>query len=315
MCLALRPRSACLLQVKLAFMFRCMSHATSRALLSVHLAVLLFGLAGLFGKWIDLPPVWIVWGRASFATLFLLGMMRWRREAYGTASRRDRALLLLSGGLLAFHWVAFFASIQLANVAIGLLTFSSFPLFTTLLEPLAGQGRLTGRNLLLALITLAGVALVVPPLDLALADTQGAMWGLAAGLSFAWLALINRPLSVRHPARRIALWQNGSAALLLMPVWWLLPAQPSALDWGLLLWLGVLFTGVSHTLFISSLRTLPARVASLIATLEPVYGIVAAALLLGERPQPSTLLGGALIVGATAWASWQSRSSRRSEGE
>jgi hypothetical protein len=34
--------------------------------------------------------------------------------------------MVLLGGLLAFHWVSFFYSIQLATVAIGLLTFSSF---------------------------------------------------------------------------------------------------------------------------------------------------------------------------------------------
>jgi drug/metabolite transporter (DMT)-like permease len=276
-------------------------------LLSVHGSVLLFGLAGLFGKWIMLPAPWIVLGRTAFATVFLLGMMRWRNESYRVPLRRDRWLLRLSGALLALHWVAFFASIQLSTVAIGLLTFSTFPLFTTLLEPLFGQGRLTGSSLLLALITLLGIALVVPPLDLSLAYTQGAIWGLVAGLSFAFLTLINGPLTHRHPARRMALWQDGTAALLLLPVLWLQPQTPTALDLGLLLLLGVLFTGVSHTLFIAGLRVLPARLASLITTLEPVYGIIAAALLLGERPTLSTLLGGALILAATGWASWQAR--------
>ena len=280
-------------------------------LLSVHLAVLLFGLAGLFGKWVDLPPTWIVLGRTTFAAVFLGGMMRWRKESWLPPQARDRRLMILSGAMLAFHWVAFFASIQLSTVAIGLLTFSSFPVFTTLLEPLVGQGKLTFRNLLLAGITLLGVALVVPPLDLSLDYTQGALWGLASGFSFAILALVNRPLSGRHPARRIALWQDGTAALLLLPVIWLQPAQPSLQDVSLLVVLGVVFTGVSHTLFIAGLKELSARLASLIATLEPVYGVLAAALLLGEIPTPQTLLGGGLILGATAWASWQQRREAR----
>jgi len=274
-------------------------------LLSVHLAVLLFGLAGLFGKWIDLPPTWIVLGRTAFASVFLLGMMSWRKEKLLPPQRRDGWWMVLSGGLLAFHWVAFFASIQLSTVAIGLLTFSSFPVFTTLLEPMVGQGRLTGYNLSLAGMTMVGVALVVPPLDLSLDDTQGALWGLAAGLSFALLALINRPLSHRHPARRIALWQDATAALCLLPAIGLQPMTPTARDGGLLVVLGVVFTGVSHSLFIAGLRELPARLASLIATLEPVYGIVAAAVLLGEIPTWQTFAGGLLIIGATGWASWQ----------
>ncbi len=276
-----------------------------RPLLSVHLAVLLFGLAGLFGKWIDLPPTWIVLGRTLFAAIFLRGMMHCRQEAILPPTLRDRWWMVVSGMLLAFHWVAFFASIQLSTIAIGLLTFSSFPVFTTLLEPLVGQGRLTGYNLLLACLTLTGVAWVVPPLDLSQGYTQGALWGLAAGLSFALLALINHPLSRRHPARRIALWQDATAALCLLPFVWGQPMTPNARDWGLLVGLGVLFTGVSHTLFIAGLRDLPARLASLIATLEPVYGVLAAMLLLGEVPTKQTLAGGLLIVGTAAWASWR----------
>ena len=66
--------------------------------------------------------------------------------------------------------------------------------------------------------------------------------------------------------------------------------------------LGVICTALAHTLFIRSLRVLSAHTASVVATMEPVYGIALAVLLLGERPNTATLTGGAIIVGAALWA-------------
>jgi len=77
---------------------------------------------------------------------------------------------------------------------------------------------------------------------------------------------------------------------------------PTARDVGLLLALGVLCTALSHTLFIASLRTVTAHTASVVAALEPVYGIALAFVLLGEVPSARTLVGGALIVGAAVIA-------------
>ena len=66
--------------------------------------------------------------------------------------------------------------------------------------------------------------------------------------------------------------------------------------------LGVLCTALAHTLFIAALRTVTAHTASVVAALEPVYGIALAFVLLGEVPGARTLAGGALIVGAAVVA-------------
>ena len=74
----------------------------------------------------------------------------------------------------------------------------------------------------------------------------------------------------------------------------------------LLLVLGVTCTGLAHTLFISSMQRLSAHTASVVAALEPVYGIALAALLLHEIPTWRTLAGGTLIVAAALVASRRS---------
>jgi len=99
----------------------------------------------------------------------------------------------------------------------------------------------------------------------------------------------------------IAFWQNFFAALILLPF---AAGDSGALGnigaraIALLLILGLVCTALAHTLFISALSRLSAHTASIVAALEPVYGIALAALLLGEIPGPRIVMGGTLIVGA-----------------
>lgn len=74
-----------------------------------------------------------------------------------------------------------FRSIQLSTVAIGLLTFSSFPVFVTVLEPLMLGTRWRWRDGGMALLVLLGVALVVPEYRLEAEATLGAIWGCCRG--------------------------------------------------------------------------------------------------------------------------------------
>ncbi len=273
-------------------------HSRMAALVSLHAAVALFGFAGLFGKWIALSPTTIVLGRTVVAAIALGAVLAFRGQGHGRFEWR----LAVSGALLAAHWVAFFQSIQIAGVAIGLLGFATFPVFVLLLEWIFLNRRTHAGDWALALIVTLGLLLILPDFQLSNKVVQGVMWGVLAGASFALLAVCNRVFAARREAREIAFWQNACAAVCLLPVLVLVPVIPSARDLGLILVLGLACTALAHTLFIRSLRVLSAHTASVVATMEPVYGIALAAVLLGEFPNTATLVGGVIIVGAALWA-------------
>jgi drug/metabolite transporter (DMT)-like permease len=268
------------------------------ALLRLHTAVALFGAAALFGRWIDLPPTAIVLGRTAFAALALAAVTAARRAG----PRRPTPALFVNGALLAVHWVAFFAAVQRASVAMALIGYASFPLFVVLLE--RGHPARSGRFAVAGLVV-AGLLLTVPSLSPGDRASQGLALGIASGLAFAVLVLRNRSLVVHVDAVTLAFWQNLAAALLLVPVALAAPgaAMPAPADWALLAVLGVVCTALAHTLFIASMRRVSAHTASVVAALEPVYGIVLAALLLAEIPSMRTLAGAALIVVAAIVAS------------
>ena len=182
----------------------------TRALVALHVAVLLFGFAGLFGKWLALPAVTIVFGRCAVAAVALALLLPLAGD--GAARGRLEWKLVASGVLLALHWVAFFRAIQTASVAVGLLGFASFPLFVLLLEALLRQRPLRGREWLTAALVSGGLLLVAPEWRWENRVMQGLLWGIVSGLTFALLAVANRTLATRHAAGAIALWQTACAA-------------------------------------------------------------------------------------------------------
>jgi drug/metabolite transporter (DMT)-like permease len=272
-----------------------------QGLLALHLAVLLVSFAGLFGKWIGVGALEMVVGRLLFAVPALALVIRWRGNSFRPPPSGERWLLLLSGGLLAAHWVSFFHSVQISTVAIALLGYASAPVFAVILEPLGYGEPFSRKSLAASTLIVAGMALIVPEWRWSEALFRGMVWGLVSGFTFALLNLLNRRL-VRHaPSLTLALYLDAMALAALLPflprVW----TPPSWADWGLMAIQGVVFTAVSHTLFIRALNTVQAQTVALVSTLEPLYGILLAAWLLGEIPPMRTVAGGVLILAAVLW--------------
>lgn len=273
------------------------------ALLACHAAVALFGFAGLFGKWIAWDAVAIVLGRTLVAALLLAAVIAVRRGAVP----RPTLALAINGVILALHWTAFFAAIQVSSVAIGLLGFASFPLFVPWLErgmlgvPIA-RAKLWGAGLVAL-----GLGLVVPDLHGTDGTAPGLAWGLVSGFTFALLAVRSQRLVAEHPATAIALWQNAVAALVVAPVVLVrgLGGPLEAHDVGLVLVLGAVCTALAHTLFTVSLTRLSAHTVAICAALEPVYGIALAFVLLGEVPGLRIVAGVGILMTAALVASWR----------
>ena len=143
------------------------------ALIALHLAVLLFGFAGLFGKWLALSPVGIVLGRTAIAAI-ALGILRVR-----SAERPPFDVRLVANGIvLALHWLSFFAAIQVSTVAVGLLGYASFPLFTLIAERLFFARRPRRREGVTALLVTGGLVLLVPEFSFTSPVVQGLGWDL-----------------------------------------------------------------------------------------------------------------------------------------
>jgi len=279
-------------------------------LFKVHVAVMFFGLSGLFGKWLDLPPSLITWGRCSFAFVALFFLILFSKERFLLRQTGHYFVFAGLGGLLALHWWSFFYSIQISTVAVGLLTFSTFPVFAVFLEPLFFKEKIKWADIIAACITFGGIACIVPGFpgfDISHTTTIGAISGVLSGLIFAVLQILNRKYVQIYSGKLITFYQTGVAALALLPAVSFTQTIFTIPDILLLMVLGVICTAAAHSFFISGLRSVKLRSASIIAGMEPVYGIVFAILLLGEMPSWKEISGGMIILLAATFVSVRKR--------
>lgn len=160
------------------------------ALGALHIGALMFGLTGVFGKLAVASASIIVFGRAAFAVLALAFFARFASQTrWQKLEAVDVRRLLLSGLLLAGHWVSFFVSVKIAGVAIATLGFASFPAFTVILEGLIFRERIRANEILLVALVSVGLVLVTPEFDLGSGATTGLLWSIASGLLFSLLSL------------------------------------------------------------------------------------------------------------------------------
>ncbi|NLC77306.1 MAG: EamA family transporter [Clostridia bacterium] len=273
-----------------------------RSLLEIHLAVLLFGLAGIFGKLILLPSPIIVLGRVFFSSLFLLLIMLVLKIELRLQRKQDYLYFILLGIILAVHWTTFFQSIQVSTVAIGLLTFATFPIFITFLEPYFFKEKILLSDIVLALVTFTGMVLVVDKPELNNYLFQGVLWGLASSFTYAVLSMLNRKYVQDYSSSLIAFYEQSIATLVLIPFLFLYRPVFTVKDVLLIALLGIVFTGIAHTLFIKGLKNVKTRTAGIISGLEPVYGILFAMLIIKEIPTLRELIGGTVILAAALHA-------------
>ena len=129
-------------------------------IVSVMVALPFVSLTGLFGKFISHSPLLIVQGRTAFAFGALLIALVVFRKKIIFNNLQEWFRLALCGIILGLHWIAFFKSIQVSTVAIGLITFASYPLFTTFLEPIFFREKLIKRNVSAVFFVICGLALM-----------------------------------------------------------------------------------------------------------------------------------------------------------
>lgn len=299
----------------LACVYRLMKNSSVVPYVALHFAIFLFGSAGVLSKVLAVSSLLLVFGRTLFASLSLIPLLLVQHEF---SFRAVPKTVILCGALLAVHWLSFFAAMKVAPVTYGLMGFASFPLFVTWLEPWLFKEKRDGKDWYAALAVVIGMAVMVSDTgggDIANAAAQspvtGLLLGIFSGFSFALLVLANRWQGGHIAPFRLAFLQNSVATVTLLP-FVLVNGGLSEISanawWGLAL-MGVVFTAISHGLFMYSLRHVSTRFASLMTSLEPVYGIAIAYLVLHETPNLRALIGCAIVISATVAVSyWHGKS-------
>lgn len=267
-------------------------------------SMLIFGTIGLFRRWIPVSSGLLSLTRAVLGTAFLLGYVgvRGRNRAL-SLNRRQGLLLLLSGALIGFNWIALFEAYRFTTVAVATLCYYMQPTILILLSPLLFGERLGMRKLLCAAAAVAGMVLVSGVGTVGAGNGRGIALGLTAAGLYAAVIVLNKLVSGVDPLQRTVV-QLSAAALTLLPYvlltedWGAVALTGAAL--GALLLVGLVHTGVAYALYFSSVEHLSAQTIALMSYVDPVSALLFSALLLREPLGLRGAAGAALILSSAA---------------
>ncbi|MDO5503315.1 MAG: EamA family transporter [Actinomycetia bacterium] len=211
------------------------------------------------------------------------------------------ALMVIGGVAVAAYQAFFFAGVARSGVAVGtVVALGVAPLATGLLGLLLGE-HLTRRWMLATAGAVTGVVLLVLGAGNAgtATDPIGIVAAVGAGVSYAGYTIAARALLVRGASgiRVMAIFFT-LGALILAPA--LIGADLTwvATSSGLVmvLWLGLIATGLSYVLFQRGLASLPASSVATISLAEPVTATILGVLVLRERLSLLTAVGITVVV-------------------
>lgn len=278
-------------------------HTFNKNILFLHIAVMLFGLSGVVAQFVEVSAVMVALGRVVCSSLLLFLIAAVKKDTLKLNSGKDYGLIVLTGIVMAVHWTTFFQSIQVSSVAIGTITFSTFPLFLTFIEPFVFREKLKKQSVLTAVILFAGVLITIPEFSMENNTTVGIIWGMLCSFTYAVMTLANRYFSARYKGRIICLYEQGTAAVVLLPALFIVKTSWRAQDIAGVAFVGFICTAFAYSLYVSAQKNVRAQTAGIISGMETVYGIIYALLFLGEIPSGRELVGGAVILGVAMYSS------------
>lgn len=265
-------------------------------LLELSLATLFISTSGALGKFIEMPTPVIVWWRCFLGLLFLVIFSKLFKINLIPKSKRDLPAISISAIFLGAHWITYFYSLKVSNVAIGMLSLYTFPVITALLEPLFIKVKLQRTHIFLGLLIIIGIYILSPDFDLENTQVKGILWGLLSALCYALRILVLKNHAKNYHGTTLMIYQLIVLTVLLAPVMFFLSTQNITTQFPYVILLALLTTALGHSLFVHSLKYFSASSASIISSLIPIYGILIAYIFLGEIPSLNTLLGGSLIM-------------------
>jgi DME family drug/metabolite transporter len=270
----------------------------NRARLQLVAAALLFSTGGAAIKASTLSAWQVAGFRSGFAALTLLLLVPATRRGWGWRPA-------LVGVAYAATLILFVTANKLTTSANAIFLQATSPVYLLLLGPLFLKEPARPRDLWMVAAVLAGLLLFFVgtevPVVTAPDPAKGNVLALLSGVCFAVTIAGLRWLSRGVEDTGLATVAIGN---LIAFVWGLPFALPvvsaTAMDWVMVFYLGSVQIGLAYACLTRGLRSVPALQASLLLMVEPVLNPVWSWLVHGERPSHWALLGGALIVGATA---------------
>jgi drug/metabolite transporter (DMT)-like permease len=192
-----------------------------------------------------------------------------------------------------------------------MLSLFTFPIITALLEPLFIKIKLDPIHILLGVLVLFGIYILAPDFSLESSHLKGILLGLLSAVFYSLRILILKQHVVNYNGTMLMLYQILILSIVLLPSLIIMDTSGIKTQYPYVLILALVTTAIGHTLFIKSLRYFKVTTASIISSVQPIFGIIIAFFFLNEIPTWNTFFGGLIILSTVIVESIRSRRIRK----
>ncbi|MNK00731.1 EamA-like transporter family protein [compost metagenome] len=256
-----------------------------KSYIMLHIAVVLAGFTGVFGKLITLNEGLLTWYRVLFSTVILFIILK-ASKLKPLNSLKEKFDIAKIGMLITIHWVFFYGSIKYANISIGVVCYCLTSFFTAIFEPIINKKRFNPSQLLLSLLTLTGISLIF---HFDASYQLGIALGVISSAFAALYTISNERLVQTYHSIQINYYQmlGGTIGLgALLPLYlYYFPVNtllPNWSDAGYLFVLALFCTVGLYVMVAEILKKIAAFTLNLTFNLEPIYAIILAFLFFNE---------------------------------
>ena len=252
-----------------------------------------------------IPPFSMRVGTSGLATVILLALALLQHRSIRVHGWRTCVHLTVAGCLNVAFFTVLTAFAQLATTTsrVAVLTYT-MPIWAALMARVVLGELITPVRAIALLLCAAGLAVLIQPLigsddllGLGIALATAVTW--AAGTVYLkWARIKADPLAITLWQLVVALIPTIMGVLIVEGSLHLWPVHPLALS--AVAFSGVFGSALAYLLWFEIVRRLPATTASLGVLSAPVVGVVASAIVLGERPTVHDIIGFAFILAAAA---------------
>lgn len=267
--------------------------------LHLHILVFIWGFTAILGALIKIDAIPLVWYRMLLATIIVLIYFIIQKK---TLKVNTKALLkfFIGGVLIALHWIFFFSAIKVSNVSVALVSMSTGALFTSLIEPFFFKRKLIPLELIFGLIVVAGLYLIF---NVESEYTLGIIYALIAAFLSALFTVLNGLYIKNHDADVISFYQLFFGVvfitiyILFTTGFTLESFSLTSSDMVYLFILSSICTAYAFVVSVKIMKYLTPFTVMLTINLEPVYAIILALLIFGDKEKMSPqFYFGALII-------------------
>ncbi|MFD0992840.1 DMT family transporter [Tenacibaculum geojense] len=267
--------------------------------LLLHLIVFIWGFTAILGALISIDAIPLVWYRMLLATIFIGIYFLFKKKSF----RIDKKAILkfsISGIIIAIHWITFFKAIKVSNVSVALVTMSTGAFFTSLIEPFFFKRSIKAIEIILGVLVIIGLYIIF---NFESQYTLGIVYALISASLSALFAVLNGLFVKKYEPSVISFYQLMFGTLGVTLFLWLKGSFTTdffvlkSTDWMYLFILSSVCTAYAFIVSVQVMKYLTPFTVMLTINLEPVYAIVLALIVFGEKEQMNTeFYYGAFIV-------------------